>query len=318
MEPIDSILLHALTGTATDDQLRQLEEWIQADPHNDHMYQALLTYWHEGGQGDAAQLARIWARVVEETLPPARIVPVRRAAGRFWPVAAAVLVLLCSAGLGLYFRYGVQVVHTTAYGTRATVSLADGSAVVLNAGSRLWYRKGWPRRVWLDGEAYFQVAKKPATGARFRVHTGDLDIEVLGTVFNVRTQDSRTEVYLEEGRVKLDFTADETLEDVLMSPGELISYADGAGSYERRLPVPERLTSWKDGSVIMEMAALGDVVDRIAEIHGIRLTVADTALLDRRVTLAFPVEDLAITLEALSGVLGRAIEVQDANEYLIQ
>ncbi|MBC9795379.1 FecR family protein [Sinomicrobium weinanense] len=76
---------------------------------------------------------------------------------------------------------------TVPYGKTFELVLADGSKVMLNSGSKLRYPvnflKGSPRNVFLDGEAYFQVAKD--TTRTFTVVTDHMNTEVYGTTFNV-------------------------------------------------------------------------------------------------------------------------------------
>jgi ferric-dicitrate binding protein FerR (iron transport regulator) len=140
-------------------------------------------------------------------------------------------VLLIAAGLGVwsYLRAGENA-HTTHYGETARIKLPDGSMVVLNAHSTLTYNdwsEGQTREVWLNGEAFFEVQKKhDATGrVKFVVHTGDLNVEVLGTRFNVSNRGLRTQIVLEEGKVRLRYEQ-ETEKVIDMQPGELVEYVN--------------------------------------------------------------------------------------------
>lgn len=87
------------------------------------------------------------------------------------------------------------------------IILADGSKVWLNAGSGLTYPVlfvGNQRRVSINGEAYFEVA--PDLSKPFFVHNGKMDVQVLGTHFNVNSfedDDDKTKVTLLEGSVKI-------------------------------------------------------------------------------------------------------------------
>lgn len=93
------------------------------------------------------------------------------------------------------------------YGKRFDLVLSDNTQVILNAGSSLKYPvqfiKGKSREVYLSGEAFFKVAKD--TIHPFVVNTKGLDINVLGTVFNVSAyrEDSSMNVVLTEGSVKV-------------------------------------------------------------------------------------------------------------------
>lgn len=94
---------------------------------------------------------------------------------------------------------------TVPYGKTFKLKLSDGSRVILNAGTELKFPvrfiKDENRTVFLNGEAYFEVAKDPAHP--FVVNTEDMDVEVLGTHFNVTsyTDDQKTYTVLVEGKV---------------------------------------------------------------------------------------------------------------------
>lgn len=104
-----------------------------------------------------------------------------------------------------YANMAMQTI-TVPPGQRVNVGLPDGSNVWLNAGTKMQYPVSFikgKREVILDGEAYFEVnhnAKSP-----FIVHTSKLDIEVLGTKFNVEAYSERgkMETSLMEGKVKV-------------------------------------------------------------------------------------------------------------------
>ena len=72
------------------------------------------------------------------------------------------------------------------------ILLPDGSAVTLNANSKLQYYTHSARKVWLEGEAFFEVKKIPETAEPFQVVTNDLTITVLGTTFNVNSRNEQT------------------------------------------------------------------------------------------------------------------------------
>ncbi|HRN58485.1 MAG TPA: FecR domain-containing protein, partial [Agriterribacter sp.] len=161
----------------------------------------------------------------------------RRKLFRYLSIAASLLVLL---GL-FYYLWGIgeiggerEQVYRTGFGERLEVELDDGSLVTLNANSALHWTEGWSkskgRKVALEGEAFFKVKKQ--SGIPFTVHTNDVAVEVLGTSFNVDSRESKTKVYLDEGRVNLklndvenDQGAKEHQQEIIMNPGEQVSYS---------------------------------------------------------------------------------------------
>ncbi|MFW6371851.1 MAG: FecR family protein [Bacteroidota bacterium] len=111
------------------------------------------------------------------------------------------------------------------YGSRSTITLSDGTKVWLNAGSRLIYPSRFVdkiREVFLVGEAYFDVQeneKKP-----FLVKTTDVQVEVIGTKFNVTAypEDYAVQTVLEEGSVEIKSAgAGKREKGLLLEPGHL-------------------------------------------------------------------------------------------------
>jgi len=126
------------------------------------------------------------------------------------PMAAAAAMALLLGFFGWYvfgFQSGLRT-YVTDFAEWKTLQLPDGSEVKLNANSELILAEDWSegatRQVWLKGEAFFSVSKKPATHAKFQVITDDLTVEVLGTEFNVLDRGEQTEIFLKEGKISLD------------------------------------------------------------------------------------------------------------------
>ena len=111
------------------------------------------------------------------------------------------------------------------YGSRSLITLADGSRVWLNAGSRLIYPSEFVdkrREVFLVGEAFFEVEKNE--DQPFFVKTTDVEIKVLGTKFNISAypEDYSVQTALTEGRVELSRVNAGLLEKkIQLSPGKL-------------------------------------------------------------------------------------------------
>ena len=118
---------------------------------------------------------------------------------KVWRIAAAIAVIFA---LSLAYVSSLTERVTTQYAEREEVVLPDASEVILNAGSELSYHsKKWDtdRRVKLQGEAFFKVAK----GQMFTVETQAGDVQVLGTQFNVEQRNGFFEVSCYEGRVQV-------------------------------------------------------------------------------------------------------------------
>lgn len=142
-----------------------------------------------------------------------------------WALVAATAVL----ALGLTWLFVNKnskqtIVETGTYkDSRSTMTLPDGSIVHLNAKSKVSFAEGFAkkREVYLEGEAYFEVTHNE--NIPFIVHTGEADIKVLGTKFNVRnySNEHKMEATLLTGSIELTLRAD-TQHRILLKPSEKI------------------------------------------------------------------------------------------------
>ncbi len=114
------------------------------------------------------------------------------------------------------------------YGSRSEVILADGTEVMLNAGSSIIYNSGYNslnRNITLKGEAYFRVTKN--INIPLIVNAGNINIKATGTEFNVKAypEERIIETTLIEGKVEISQTGSDENEKVLkLSPNQKAIY----------------------------------------------------------------------------------------------
>ncbi len=234
--------------------------------------------------------------------------------------AAVVLILMGITGW-FWTRSSHETILTTEYAEQQTHTLPDGSTVVLNANSTLRYEQNWgasrDRIIWLEGEAFFAVEKKPVSGQKFKVITGDLTVEVLGTSFNVNSRHAQTRVYLEEGKIALALKHQEG--QTMMEPGDLVSYsaADQRIITSNKKESQNLHTSWKNGVLVFDDTPLRDVLLKIEEMYGIEIKLKDETHYDRPITTGLPVKELKIVLPMLARAMNLNI-VKEGDLYIIQ
>ncbi len=224
---------------------------------------------------------------------------------RWYLSIAAALGLLVGAFVYRPLYEGLTTVqHATAFNETQTITLPDGSTVILNANSRLQYPRHWvderPREVWLTGEAYFSVEKIPTrANQNFVVHTDGLAIEVLGTTFNVNQRDSTTAVVLTSGKVKLHRDGVPQA-DVVMQPGERVVYTPRTEQIAQESTNPSVHIAWKDNLLIFEDQSLSDIAGTIEDRYGITLRFATPAIAQQRFTASLPADRIEVFFTMLA------------------
>lgn len=155
-----------------------------------------------------------------------------------------------------------MVEHVVPDGEMKQILLPDGSRVWLNAGSMLFYSDGFSgpsRHLFLSGEATFQVqkdAKRP-----FIVKTQYMEVEALGTTFNVRSYVDAgiTAVTLEEGSVRVDVDGKVIISEVI-NPNEQFIYDHRQGKTSKLEVDAELVSKWKEGYLVFEDASFEEII----------------------------------------------------------
>lgn len=156
-------------------------------------------------------------------------------------------------------------------GKRSFLTLADGSRVWVNSGSRIAYPFvfGKNREIYLMGEAYLEVARDASSP--FIVHTDQCSIEVLGTVFNVSAYPSQSSssVVLVEGSVNVKSQDDSS---VTLSPGELVNVSEGTLSEVESVDVEPHI-SWVHNILMCKKESLTTVFDKLQTCYGKKIVL---------------------------------------------
>lgn len=163
-----------------------------------------------------------------------------------------------------------QLVYNTLmvpYGKTFEVQLSDGTVVYLNSGTSLKYPvqflKNKRRQVFLKGEGYFKVAKDKKHP--FTVNTEDINVEVLGTQFNVSNyiEDLRTDIVLVEGKVSL-YRGNKSAENqVFLVPGLRGSNAKGQQKITTEAVNTDYYTAWIKGSLVFKNASFATIIKKL-------------------------------------------------------
>jgi len=165
------------------------------------------------------------------------------------------------------------------YGKTSEMLLSDGTKIYLNAGSRLIYPdvfEGKEREVFLVGEAYFEVHKDPKHP--FIVQTTDINVEVLGTHFNVSAypSDNVYETTLAEGKVRIrQNNAGLFDKSIDLVPNQMAAYNRDSKKTKVRHVDVENYILWKDGMLKFASSDFNRVVRKLERFYNIRISFQD-------------------------------------------
>ncbi len=230
------------SGEATDEELSELESYLNHFPDERHTIKCIENYWSQkdDAQNEDEDIEEQRFQLIVNGESEGNEIPeigIGKAGKLFkykWFYAAASALIICAIGFLIKTNIernssgetGIQHVFVKP-GSRSQIILPDGTIVRLNGSSSLTYQKDFNekvRNVYLDGEAYFDVTKD--ANHPFIVHTSNIDIKVLGTLFNVKCyeQDETIETTLLRGSIEVYNKADPSAPKVILKPNEKLVF----------------------------------------------------------------------------------------------
>ncbi|RPD41696.1 FecR family protein [Chitinophaga barathri] len=242
------------------------------------------------------------------------------------------------AGLTLFKPGKTTVVHgmneiAAPPGSKTQITLADGTEIWLNAGSKLTYPKNFSlenREVSLVGEAFFKV--KHNDHHTFIVHTQEADITDLGTSFNVKAYagGSTTETTLIEGALEVSLKKDPSRK-IRMKPNEklvLRNAAPDAGKpaaqqaeAEQELKVTEIIpyqqtndiveTAWIENKLIFREERFEDLAAMMEKRYNVSIVIKNEDIKDYQLTGIFKNESLEEALKVLQVIAPFKYSIQN-------
>ena len=205
---------------------------------------------------------------------------------------------------------------STPRGGQYAVTLSDGTKVILNAASSLRYPTvfaGNDRSVRLSGEAWFEIA--PDKSHPFIVVSGDQDVKVLGTQFNLNAYEDEPAVKttLLTGSVRI--TSRSTHQSHSLSPGQQ-SILTGTNLSISEADI-EEATAWKNGYFMFESEAIGSIMRKIARWYDVDIkfdgplpTDKFNGTVQRFVKVSQVLKKLELTNKVHFNIEGRTIMVR--------
>ena len=289
---IDLLIVRLFSGEADSDEKNRIGEWLELSPVNKKLYSDLREIWLSSGvqtNADHYHLEEAIQNFRKQVSANNHSLNNRFRLLQLVKYAAILLMVL-----SLPFCYYLGTTYSNpdnsittiscAYGDKTSITLPDSSRVWLNSGSKLTFSsdfKHGPRKVSLEGEAFFAVMKDKRHP--FRVKTADVNIEVLGTSFNVKAYpDERlVSTTLVEGSIKIS----SLYQNTGIKPNQRVVF-----SKENKEMVIEELsdtamdTEWKDGRLVFRNESLEELAPKLRRWFDVDIVFADEQVKKRKFT----------------------------------
>lgn len=273
--------------------------WLRADPAHAEAWQRARRTWTELDGLHATQVRpghAVGHRSMRRHARGKSATPVRRAA---WAgTAAAVLVALAAwqyPRMELAWRADAQ----TATGQSRQLLLAGGSRALLDSRSAVAWRDNprWRELDLLEGAVSIEVGH--ADPRPFRARVGEIVVDDVGTVFQLRRDDAGTKVTVTHGMVRIH------------APGGDATVAAGEQAWivhddSPRVSVvdAEAASAWTRGRLVFVNRPLSEVIDELNRYYPGRIVLLDPATADRHVSGVFRTGEPLVALDAIEKSLG--------------
>jgi transmembrane sensor len=320
------LLVRYLTGMADEAERTEALKWIRNSQENKRyfnelrqVYEASKTIQTDTSYNPDLSLERVKARHYRNLIESIQIE--NRENARFFRLEmmkyAALILFIVSLGIaGIRFTKNRSAVNEpqvwntleAPFGSRTHLTLADGTSVWLNAGSQLKYSSRFgkkDRKVFLEGEGYFHVAKDQKR--QFIVSTSYLDIKVYGTQFNVKAypDENTIQTTLVEGSVMIEDRVDlwAKRHRITLKPNQTATYYiqeskavvkskndQPAGIQmfpEKKMTLlphvnPTVYTSWKDSRWLIEAETLASLAVKLERRYNVKIVIKSPELQNYR------------------------------------
>ena len=317
-----TLILTYFAGQASPLQKRLIKEWL-AREENQELYFQWLVEWQTSSPhytADSEDRFQAFADFMKTSTQLPLITNIESEAvkgntvplpgnlfGTKWMLAACFLLTLCIGSWygreNIYYK-----TYKTAYGEMQTVTLEDGTKVILNANtSMIVPRFGFGdkiREVSLDGEAFF-VVKHTKDDKKFLVKTKEnFNVLVLGTEFSVYTRSKKSRILLSKGKVQLNISEGNTVKKLIMKPGDMVTMDMKNKPVLKPNTDTRKLIAWTNNRFVFDKTPLSEVTGQIHDHFGIKVEIQDSLFASRKVSGTFQPE----SAEELLGILAEMFD----------
>ncbi|WP_129731337.1 FecR domain-containing protein [Parabacteroides goldsteinii] len=275
-----------MRGETSPEEEQLLLEWFRNSASRDEILHFYQQRWIETSDEElpAEVQGRMFLRIkermheIEESQKDreTRTIKPKSSFTRFLPYAATILLCIGIFSSYLYTLKKSQVASeytvSAEKGQRASIVLPDGTKVWLNSHTELRYKSDYgvkERNVFLNGEAYFEVSKDKEH--RFVVKSGEMEVEALGTSFNVKAynEDPDFVATLFEGSIKAG-TGDDN--SVILTPNQHVSL--NRQSRSLTVGTSENVSyarMWRNNELAFEREKLDDIAILLNRMYNVQL-----------------------------------------------
>jgi ferric-dicitrate binding protein FerR (iron transport regulator) len=303
-----TLLFKYLRGKSSEMENTRVMQWLKESPDNERTLLQIAQIYYARQAKDRMQQRDPFAAY--DQVSKRRRRKTQRIFIRRFTVAAACAALIISLVVNYYLlsqekaKQSFITIRTNA-GMRTGLTLPDGTEVHLNASGKLTYPASFgskERRVMLDGEGYFQVARDAKRPFIVCAENKNVEVEALGTAFNMQAyaSDSLLKTTLVEGSVRIGIQSESgAWKYTNIKPSERAVYNLNQNRMKLASVNPAYDTAWMQGRLIFKDTPVPEVLTRLAYFYGVTFEVKDAVINNYTFTGTFDNRQLSQVLDYL-------------------
>ena len=284
----------------------------------------------------------IWSKIETETTNEdqikqhAKVVPIRQgitskrptkdqSSFQFGYLSRIASILLISMGFGIFAHMLTKpdpieevaqpekyVMFRNPPGVKSSITLGDGTRVMLNAGSNLSYEENKfkeVREVFLEGEAFFEVVPDPERP--FTVNAGGVHATALGTTFNIMAyKEEKQQISLHTGKVSIEVPNTE-IEKIFLSPREAIRISPDRRVVSKAKFDEETILAWTKKTIVFEDTSLAEAIRTLENWYGVKFNFQNRPKPGMHLSGRFHNETLENVMEGLRYTAGLDFNIEN-------
>ena len=311
-----------LLGEASPEEEQAVTEWMNENATNKEYYNQFKKIWDNSKKlaaDSTLDVNKAWERFqnrVNGQNEPSKILKPNRFS---WVRIAASVMLVAGLGVAAYFLVNknnepIEMVSQTGQNVLVD-TLSDGSVITLNKKSTITYPskfKGNTRSIALKGEAFFNVApdkKKP-----FIISVNDVQVTVVGTSFNIKSENGNTEVIVESGIVRVTQSG----KTVELLAGEKIVMSSNDSIATKEAVNDKLYNYYRTKEFVCDDTPLWKLVQVVNEAYDAKIIIGRKELNDKRLTTTFNNESLEQVLEVIRLTFDITITKKEDGQIILE
>ena len=311
-----------LLGEASPGEDQAVVEWMNESATHKEYYHQLKKIWDQSkalAAGSTVDVNKAWERFQTRVGKKNESPKILNRSRFSWMKIAASVILIAGLGIAAYYLFNnnsatKEIIAQTTQNV-LTDTLSDGSVVTLNRQSTITYPskfKGNKRAIALKGEAFFNVApdkKKP-----FIISVNDVQVTVVGTSFNIKSENGNTEVVVETGIVQVERSG----KTVELIAGEKIVMAANDSIATKEAVSDKLYNYYRSKEFVCDDTPLWKLVQVLNEAYDAKIIIGRKELNEMRLTTTFYNESLEKVLEVIHLTFDITIIKKEDGQIILQ